>query len=146
MIVAASHLHDILNTKKLKTVVRHAVKTLRKVEFDFIACRGLSGTTFASIVAYRLNKPLVIVRKGEQCHSWLTVENARPGNYIILDDLICSGETIEKIIEAINQQLEANNVANNATGQANLCGIYLYTKNSAGDYSRRRFGCPVWSP
>jgi orotate phosphoribosyltransferase len=106
------HLHDGLHPEIRQKVSRRIITLLRSMEkrndiqFDAIAARGLSGFLFAPIVAMALNKTLLMVRKGERCHSGHTVEGdygAR--NYIIIDDFISSGNTISATIDAVAEEV-----------------------------------------
>ena len=88
--------------------MRDVVKYLTpmKNEFDSIACSGVSGITFGSVLAYRLNKPLVVVRKQkESSHASYSVENGFNGmRYLIVDDFVCSGHTIAYIYYRIKHE------------------------------------------
>lgn len=107
-IVCAYHLNDALDPVVSKRVVKAVCKLLREMEaekdltFDAIAVRGLSGLLVAPIVAMRLNKTLLCVRKGESCHSSNVVEgDVAAKNYIVLDDFVSSGSTVREVIEAV---------------------------------------------
>jgi hypothetical protein len=102
-IQCATHLSTALTPAKLRKAVASTIKFLKKKEFDAIAFRGLSGQLFAPIVALRLRKTLLAVRKGEDTHSTQMVEGdfgAR--NYIIIDDFITGGNTVNQIIKEIH--------------------------------------------
>lgn len=97
---------------------------LRVPRFDAIACRGLSGALVASIVAAKLDKPLVVVRKKiEGTHSSYGIEQgvAGPFRYVIVDDLIDKGGTVRAIIEKIKEREE----------DAVCVGIILYAQDKA---------------
>ncbi len=111
-IECASHLHDGLHPDIRKKVSHRIILLLRAMEkrgdvkFDAIAARGLSGFLFAPVVAMALNKTLLVVRKGEKCHSGRMVEGdygAR--NYIIIDDFIASGTTVSALIDAVAEEV-----------------------------------------
>lgn len=98
----ADHLFPLINPKNCKRLVRLAVKVLKRYEFDTIAFRGLSGALIAPIIAMRMNKHLVAIRKGESCHSSHQLEgNVATERYVIVDDFISSGETVRKIVQEI---------------------------------------------
>lgn len=84
-----------------------AAKVLKKYakEFDSIAFTGMSGALIAPAIASRLNKPLIMVRKSTRnCHSSHKVEgNKACKKYVIVDDLISSGETATNIQKAIHK-------------------------------------------
>lgn len=79
-----------------------------RVKFDAIAFRGLSGALVAPSIAIMMNKHLLAVRKtGDTDHSKYRVEGYMGCPYIIVDDLIESGETMETIIDAVGSFPEA---------------------------------------
>ena len=100
----ASHLVPMLNPKRARFTAKQVVRMIRerKLEFDAIACRGISGLLIAPIVAMRLNKTLIVVRKGEKTHSGYEVEGDHGAKrYLILDDFIDCGDTVRAITEQI---------------------------------------------
>jgi adenine/guanine phosphoribosyltransferase-like PRPP-binding protein len=90
----------------------------RKVSFDAIAFTGSSGAALAYPISYLLGVPLICIRKSiKDNHSGLKLEGAvSAGTYIIVDDFIESGRTINKIKKAINAENK----------KAKCVGIYLY--------------------
>lgn len=106
-IQGASHTCHVLNHKERNKIIIKAVCDLRKISdtFDSIACCGVSGLLVAPQVCEILNKNLVIIRKqNEKRYSDFCVEGVNPGRYVILDDLICSGNTIKYIINSIKEE------------------------------------------
>lgn len=74
---------------------------------DAIGGIPTAGLTFASAVAYRLEKPLIYVRKEEREHGvQKRVEGLlQPGwRVVILDDLITTGGSILRTAEAIREE------------------------------------------
>ena len=103
-VTCASHLRTALLPDVAKHTVARVCKLVRQrnIQFDAIACRGLSGLLIAPIVAMRLKKTLLCVRKGEKTHSPQNVEgDAKAKTYVILDDFIDSGETVSAIVDGI---------------------------------------------
>ena len=101
-IVSACYLVSVLDPHARRVLVKDVIEALRPIEFDAIAFRGLSGALVAPIVAYELDKTLLAVRKGESNHSGHLVEgdyNAR--RYVIIDDIISSGDTVSAIHAAV---------------------------------------------
>ena len=105
----ASHLVPMLTPDRAKYTVKQVVKMIkaRGLKFDAIACRGVSGLLIAPIVAMRLNKSLIVVRKVEYTHSPYVVEGDYGARtYLILDDFIDKGATVRNIarnIYAVNK-------------------------------------------
>jgi adenine/guanine phosphoribosyltransferase-like PRPP-binding protein len=94
----------MLTPKRAKYTVRQVIKMIkaRGLEFDAIACRGVSGLLIAPVVAMRLNKTLIVVRKGEKTHSGYKVEGDHGAKrYLILDDFIDGGDTVRITIKDI---------------------------------------------
>lgn len=88
-----------------------------KNQFDSIVASGNSMMGIAPIIATKLDKQLITIRKPHEIsHSTVRVEHYQyPHKYIVIDDFISSGQTMNYVI---NQMSEYTN------GQ--LYGIYLY--------------------
>jgi orotate phosphoribosyltransferase len=101
--IRTSYFDSALNPDSRKSVIDMLVTILSNVQFDAIACRGVSGLTIAPIVAHLLDKPLIIVRKpNESAHSTNKYEGCYNfKNYIIIDDFVSTGGTVGKIQELI---------------------------------------------
>jgi orotate phosphoribosyltransferase-like protein len=103
-----------------------AKKSLRETEFDTIAFTGSSGSALAYILSHEINIPLMCVRKKHDGSHFQNGGNGRlEGNmeskrYMIVDDFICSGETIHDIMSTIKVYIK----------NAECVSILLY------DYSR----------
>lgn len=107
IIQGASHTCHVLNHKIRTKIIIKAVCDLRKIsdEFDSIACCGSSGLMVVPQVAELLNKNIVLVRKEqEKRYSNFAIEGIAPFRYIILDDLICSGNTVRHIKRTIKDE------------------------------------------
>lgn len=119
IIKGSSHTCRVLNHKVRTKIIIKAVCDLRKIsdEFDSIACCGTSGLMVVPQVAELLNKNIVLVRKkNDKCYSDFTVEGVKPFRYIILDDLICSGNTVRHIQRSIRNEYE----------RTKCIGLYCY--------------------
>lgn len=108
MSIQSSYLDNVFSPAQLKYTVKACVSTLHKfkVQFEAVAFRGMSGAIVAPMVAVKMNKPLILIRKpGDGSHSSYRVEGYTiPCKYIIVDDFISSGRTIEAIHQAINEK------------------------------------------
>jgi adenine/guanine phosphoribosyltransferase-like PRPP-binding protein len=131
------YLAPCLDAKKRRALITKIVSELKPIakSFDAIAVSGYSMALIAPIVAYRLHKPVVLVRKeGHKTHSGWIVESAAPGpktslasgwKYIVIDDMIDSGETLEYIISQIKK----------SEGEDCVCvGVYLYHCRTPDSY------------
>lgn len=102
--------------------VPKAVKMLRafkkKHPFDAIAFTGSSGAGFAYPLSYLMKVPLICVRKKENSHYRNKIEGSISAKrYVIVDDFIFSGSTIEKIIKTIDKEVPS---------KPHCVGILLY--------------------
>jgi len=128
--IISGYLEDGLEKSSARKVIRGMKNLIVKsnLKFDAIAYTGCSGALVAPTIAYLLNKHLIVVRKDEGAHSFNRVEGYvnknEPINYIIIDDFIETGKTIntiyEKILEASDAQLLTNN------SKLILKGIFLW--------------------
>jgi len=101
------YLANVINPKKRRQTIRKACRTLREIpqKFSVIAATGLSGTIVAVACADRLDKGIAIVRKpDEKCHGNVVESGRKRGQgfrYIIIDDVIESGETVDRVMNMI---------------------------------------------
>jgi len=122
IIQGASHTCRVLNHKYRNRVIIDAYTKLSKVDFwyDAIACSGASGMLVVPQIAELLKKNIIVVRKrNEKCYSDFEIEGPSTKQYIIIDDLICSGNTIKHMIRSIHEE----------TPRSRCMGIYTYMKD-----------------
>lgn len=105
MALSSYHENGGFNKRKRKAIVKKVIADLKGVDFDAIAVQGVSGLIMGPIVAYLMNKNLVVVRKqGEKSHASQLVESpVSSGKYVILDDFVNSGTTARTIRDAIKK-------------------------------------------
>lgn len=119
IIKGASHTCQVLNHKVRNKIIIKAVCDLRTIsnDFDSIACCGTSGLMVVPQIAELLNKNIILIRKkNEKCYSDFAIEGVKPFRYIIIDDLICSGNTVRHIQRSIRDEYE----------KAICIGLYCY--------------------
>jgi orotate phosphoribosyltransferase len=106
IIQGASHTCRVLNHKERNKIIIKAVCDLRKIKdsFDTIACCGISGLMVVPQIAELLDKHILIIRKNEKCYSEFRTEGVAPFRYVVIDDLICSGETVKRIKNTIKDE------------------------------------------
>lgn len=95
-----------------------------KLGFDAIAFCGSSGAAAAFVLCMSLQIPLIYVRKkNEQSHGELIEGNAheKVTKYLIVDDFIDTGATIEHIIGRIDERAK---LVSAVTPQC--VGVFLY--------------------
>lgn len=122
VIQGSSHTCHVLNHKIRNKIIIKAVCDLRKISdsFDSIACCGVSGMMVVPQIAELLNKHIVVVRKeGEKCYSEFRTEGVAPFRYIIVDDLICSGDTLKHIKKVLKEEYR----------RSECIGVYCYLPN-----------------
>ncbi|MFC1506852.1 orotate phosphoribosyltransferase [Thermoproteota archaeon] len=76
-------------------------------KFDRISCVPTSGLLFASVLAYRVSKPILYTRKEKRTHGQeRKIEGVlKPGDpIIILDDLITTGKSLIEAIESLRAE------------------------------------------
>lgn len=85
-------------------LVREMCEHTQSVEYDTLAATGLSGTVFAARVADSLGKKLCIVRKDGDRHNHAPqmVHGFVGGRYLFVDDLISTGRTLRRVLNALN--------------------------------------------
>jgi hypothetical protein len=76
-------------------------------KFDGIAFVGMSGAMVGPAVGVVLQKPFLMVRKKDNSHSSYTVEgDYNIQRYIIVDDRVCSGNTLRYAMNKIHTAYE----------------------------------------
>lgn len=97
------YLRPLLNPQESLSVLRMMAEALSGHEYDAIAFRGHSGTLIAGPLAILTGKPLILVRKSrESAHTSSQVEGyMNSKRYVIADDFIRSGETVNAILRAM---------------------------------------------
>lgn len=106
--IHSCYLNKCFSPQEVREMVRTLCNRLKphRKHFDAIACQGWSGALVAPVIALRLNKPLVIVRKqGDNGHSCYAIEGyLRTRSYIIVDDFCASGQTVRRIIDNLRTE------------------------------------------
>jgi adenine/guanine phosphoribosyltransferase-like PRPP-binding protein len=117
----SDYLHGAIDPELRQRNVEHGVSYLQEVDFDAIAVTGFSGISMGAILADRLGKALLFVRKGrdaEEAHSCHDVEGPldwapKLARYVVVDDFICSGDTVRRVRKLIG-------------GRAEFAGVYFW--------------------
>ena len=120
IIQGATHTVKILNHKHRQATIDHAIKVLSKYKFDGIACSGVSGLMLVPQLCEKLDKNIIVVRKiKETRYSPFDYEGVPPKKYIIVDDLVSSGNTVQRILELFKEEIPS----------AKCVGYYSYLSN-----------------
>lgn len=107
----------------------------RGLNFDTIVCSGISGLVVAPALAARMGKELLIVHKqGYKTHSPYDVEgNVASECYIIIDDLVDTGDTIRYIVEQVDRATSCSRGYGESDRTPARCmGVLLYAAKRAG--------------
>lgn len=94
--------------KTISSVKDLVLKLKEKVLFDAIAFQGSSGSAIAFSVSAATQIPLILVRKEEEVSHGRKIEGTKKDikRYIIIDDFICSGTTVQRILDKINDEAD----------------------------------------
>lgn len=102
----ASHLHDMTVREHRDIRIAEAIRDLtpHNRQFSTIAISGYSSSIIGSIIADRMNKHLLIVRKsGVDDHRCEDNEGVHGTNVVFLDDFIDTGETYDRVRKAVEK-------------------------------------------
>lgn len=118
------HSTEFYDPKHRKKILTKLVRLIRskELEFEAVAFCGISGALMAPVVADRLDKKLLAIRKDrekEVAHSWSKIEGLgrkRYVRYILIDDFIETGGTCRRVHQVM--------------GEHDLVAIFLYAGNN----------------
>ena len=101
--VTTSYLVDAVH--RFDDVFEAATEALQDVDFDTIVGTGMSGAIVVPRLADLLNVSWVLVRrKNESNHADGMLEGVMGNRWLFVDDLIASGDTLQRVHEAINEE------------------------------------------
>ena len=108
MQIETNYLDSVYNIKLYSKNVKKICKYLKPFylskKFEAIAFTGTSGAALAYPISAELKIPLICVRKSDKNHSGLQIEGCTSvAKYIIIDDFIDTGATINRIINKIKK-------------------------------------------
>ena len=115
--IESVYLHKVYEPKQFKKTVDETIKVVvalnKKKKINAIAFTGTSGAALAYPVSYATGIPLLCVRKStKDNHYRAKLEGyTRPKNYIIIDDCVCTGTTIKKMVKAIKEYSPASKLS-----------------------------------
>lgn len=130
------HYTEIFHEGGLKERAKAVIHTIREKcgLVDAIAVSGVSGMPLLGAISVETGIPMTIVRKEDEdlCHGYKVTGWVGSGRYIILDDLIASGKTVENIARAIHEEAKLRNQVPPTLG-----GIVLYHIGYSTEYMMR---------
>lgn len=119
----SQYLKSALSWPLRKQLIDRAVEVLipHVDQFDAVVFRGISGALVGPSIADRLEKDICVVRKRENSHSCYMVEGRIGRPFLIVDDVMMTGETARTILRAYRDCQQ------NPRREIPRCaGIYLY--------------------
>lgn len=154
---APSHTFQIFNPILFQKTIDQMVVKIEKLralypEIEAIAACGMSGLVLAGAVSARLQLPIIAVRKTMDTTHDDRMVNGHLGakGYLFIDDLICSGKTVDHVIGEIDR---AARWYYPEEAPPRLVGCVLYYDTSHDNYPRwvggsgklgRRLGTRTW--
>lgn len=133
-VVAPEHTREIFDPTLFATVVEWVIAEVKAAGYEAVAGSGHSGLPLVGAVAYRLGIPMIAVRKDDERpkgdrYYVNGILPHRPLRYAIIDDFICSGETIGRIDSKVAHSFP----------QATLAGLILYRVRADDPETRYSF-------
>lgn len=107
---------DLFFPERFRNIVGWTVRQMRRIGAEAIAGSGHSGLIVAAAAAYETNLPLIAVRqRGCEYHHSSEVNGNLPTDhrvrFAIVDDLIASGATVERILMEMDREFGAKSYA-----------------------------------
>lgn len=105
----------IRNNREHISAMIESIESIKEFEGKFInlICRGSSGAIIAGIISVMLkneNRIIHIKKEGEISHNCNIPTLGNDKINIIVDDLICTGKTVNKIYQALTEELSNINL------------------------------------
>ena len=105
MYVRSEYLHCVYRPDELADLAARVSAVVKKIKVDALVVTGVSGMAMGFPVSMLTHVPLINVRKGCSAHCRYTVEGAVQFmgalKVAILDDFICTGETLTRMVTAL---------------------------------------------
>jgi adenine/guanine phosphoribosyltransferase-like PRPP-binding protein len=104
---------------KAEAVAQALPQFMAECRADTVVVTGNSGISVAHAALMLIDFPLVLVRKPNDCSNGHQIEGPTSHilqRYVILDDLICSGDTVRRVQQTLLEYDE----------DTELAGVFLY--------------------
>lgn len=109
-VVSPSYSRDLFQSSSFRSLVKHSLDKLELImekhpEIEALAACGHSGLMLMGALAYESGLPQIAVRKSLDTEHDDSMVNGWLGckGYLIVDDLISSGKTVENMVEHITE-------------------------------------------
>ena len=122
---------DVIELSRRQQMLAAAVAKLKDVDFDAIACTGVSGLLFAPSLAEVMGKELIVVRKEQDTknHSHRDVEGYyETKKYIFVDDQISFGDTFRRVKEQVKNFVKYAHLAGSPPPVCVATYEYIYNR------------------
>jgi len=130
------HTH-LRNESRFENTIHGMAKLIKnlqkKLKFTHMVCTGISGQSVGWPISFITGIPLVVIRKAlEKSHgSRIVGQSGLCSKYIIIDDFISSGETIERVIREMKKEEKEQRRWDVAGGDTACAGILLHNSNKS---------------
>lgn len=127
--IVSPYLRSVLHPAGFKKVINALFEELKpfKRKFDTIVFTGSSGCMIGPALATKLDKQMLLVRK--ECDgshsSYLCEGYYELVNYVIVDDLVCTGRTIERLVKQVSDNCDIKTQRKN-TLPTKCVGVITY--------------------
>ncbi|KKN19834.1 hypothetical protein LCGC14_0941600 [marine sediment metagenome] len=136
-----SWFRSIFRPDELQQLVKRSITMLKafhkETPFDAMAFTGMSGAMLAPILSYELQIPMIMVRtehEASMCSKAPASGFTKFKSYIIVDDLVLSGNTLGHIHAAVCEFCECSLAPHDMqTYKPELVGVALYDSHFDGD-------------
>lgn len=134
-----SYTHKIFRPDEFRKLVLKAEKKLLAIHqvtpFEAIAGTGNSAMPLLGALSYKMGVPMIAVRKdGEKRHDDRNVNGRTRSRYVIVDDLIDSGATVDRIV---------GEIAKASSYTSTLVAVVLYEQGSRNYFRTFKSGKSV---
>ena len=129
--IQTDYLHSVFYSTTFQNKIDNAIMIMSSFDkenpFEAIAFTGISGAAFAFPLAYLLSKSLICIRKANSStHCSLSIEgHVDCTSYIIVDDFISTGATINLITTSIEKEFHHTNTYCNRN-YPKFVAVFLY--------------------
>jgi len=136
------YLSTIFDPDLFQRTVPKTIEAARRLKeehnYDTIVFSGTSGDAMGFILGYSLHMPILCVRRGELSHYWgyrhtLLEGNFGVGRYLIVDDFISGGDTVNRIIDTVSKE----------NPNAECVAMLMYAENGDKTHQHPKWNKPV---
>ena len=101
----SSYLKNTFNPELFKKTVNSTVERVKQLQkelqFNALAFTGQSGASIAYPVGFLTGLMLICVRREGSSHGYFVEQSNNCRRYLIIDDFVCSGATIDSILRKL---------------------------------------------